>query len=69
MRDTCSPTKFRRLGEDWPAKLENPAIAVVGGWYLVVVDSVDGKVWQFLNVAADTVRLTTTAAPSSTRKC
>merc|ERR1711959_852420 len=52
----------------WPASFSGHAIAIVGGWQLVVVDSVGGKVYTALDEAAATMKLVASSVPFSSRK-
>jgi len=51
----------------WPATFSGHAIAIVGGWQLVVVDSVNGKVYTALDTAAATMKLVASSVPFSSR--
>merc|ERR1711871_635270 len=52
----------------WPASFSGHAIAIVGGWQLVVVDSVGGKVYTALDEAAATMKLVANSVPFASRK-
>merc|ERR1719387_1552080 len=63
-----SSVPYKALDESWPATLANHGFTIVSGWQLIVVDAVGQKVWQFVNAAADTVRLVTNTAAWPARK-
>jgi methionine-rich copper-binding protein CopC len=52
----------------WPEAMSGHAIAIVGGWTLVVVDSVGGKVYTALDTAAATMKLVASTVPFASRK-
>merc|ERR1719301_297135 len=52
----------------WPETMTGHAIAIVGGWQLVVVDAVGGKVYTALDTAAATMKLVASTVPFASRK-
>merc|ERR1719265_2125559 len=52
----------------WPTTFTGHAIAIVGGWQLVVVDSVGGKVYTALDTSAATMKLVASSVPFASRK-
>merc|ERR1719305_857095 len=52
----------------WPETMTGHAIAIVGGWQLVVVDAVGGKVYTALDTAAATMKLVASSVPFASRK-
>merc|ERR1719487_1414908 len=52
----------------WPETMTGHAIAIVGGWKLVVVDAVGGKVYTALDAAAATMILVASTVPFASRK-
>merc|ERR1719305_938731 len=52
----------------WPSTFTGHAIAIVGGWQLVVVDSVVGKGYTALDTAAATMKLVAETVPFASRK-
>merc|ERR1719335_1205261 len=52
----------------WPEAMTGHAIAIVGGWQLVVVDAVGGMVYTALDTAASTMKLVASTVPFASRK-
>jgi len=52
----------------WPTTFTGHAIAIVGGWQLVVVDSVGGTVYTALDYEAATMKLVASSVPFASRK-
>merc|ERR1719236_281058 len=52
----------------WPETMTGQAIAIVGGWQLVVVDAVNGTVYTALDEAAATMKLVASSVPFASRK-
>jgi hypothetical protein len=47
-----TPVAFNAIGPSWPTTWSNHAIAIVGGWQLVIVKAAEGEeggVWRFLD--------------------
>merc|ERR1711937_855523 len=52
----------------WPESMTGHAIAIVGGWQLVVVDAVGGMVYTALDAAASTMKLVASTVPFASRQ-
>merc|ERR1719162_995309 len=56
------------MSVSWPMTFVGHAVAIVGGWQLVVVDALNGKVYTALDTAAATMKLVASSTPFSSRR-
>merc|ERR1719162_466952 len=56
------------MSVSWPMTFVGHAVAIVGGWQLVVVDAVNGKVYTALDKAAATMKLVARSTPFASRR-
>merc|ERR1719428_1226260 len=55
------------LNHSWPSQFSGHAIAIVGGWKLVVVDSMSSKVYVALDKLAKMMKLASSSPPFRAR--
>jgi methionine-rich copper-binding protein CopC len=53
---------------EWPTSLSGHAITILGGWQLIVVDTVQGQVWRALDAIASIVELAATSVSFASRR-